>query len=120
MHFPFQIFTGETALDSVFVWLAAAAFLAGGIVNATGHRKIRASFERLGFPAWWCWVTAILEVATALLLIGSGTRFIGVALGACIMLAAIAAVLRIRNYRELPPPLLFLLLLMLAGLGGYA
>jgi hypothetical protein len=34
------------------------------------------------------------------------------------MLAAIAAIVRIRNYRELLPPLLFLLLLVLAGLGG--
>jgi hypothetical protein len=120
MHLPIQIFTGKTSLGAILVWLAAGAFLAGGIANATGHQTIRAGFERLGFPAWWCWVTAALETATALLLIGSGTRYFGLALGACIMLAAIAAVLRIRRYRELPPPLVFLLLLILAGLGGYA
>jgi hypothetical protein len=36
------------------------------------------------------------------------------------MLAAIASIVRIRNYRELPPPMLFLLLLILAGLSGLA
>jgi hypothetical protein len=118
MNFPFQIFTGVTVLDTVFVWLAAAAFLVGAVVNASGHSKIRASFVTLGFPFWWCWVTALLELLTALLLVSAGSRFIGIALGACIMLAAIAAVIRIGNYRELPPPMLFLLLLLLASLNG--
>jgi DoxX-like family len=120
MNFPTRIFTGATVLDTVFVWLAAAAFIVGAIVNASGHPNIRASFVKLGFPFWWCWVTSALELLTALLLVTAGTRFIGVALGACIMLAAITAVVRIRNYRELPPPLLFLLLLVLASLGGLA
>jgi hypothetical protein len=120
MHLPFQIFTGTSAFETVFVWLAAGAFLAGGVANASGARKIRASFERLGFPGWWCWPTAAVEIATALLLIGSGTRTVGVALGTCVMLVAIAAIVRIRNYRELPPPLLFLFFLTMAGLGGHA
>jgi hypothetical protein len=118
MSFPFHIFTGTTSVQTVLVWLSAAAFLVGAVVNASGNRKIRASFGRLGFPFWWCWVTAALELLTAALLVTAGARYIGVALGACIMLAAIAAILRIRNYRELPPPLVFLLLLALAGATG--
>ncbi|MEF0940876.1 DoxX family protein [Rhizobium sp. BR 362] len=113
-----EIFTGTTSLDAVLIWLAAGAFLVGAIVNASGHPKIRASFVRLGFPFWWCWVTAAFEFVTGVLLITAGTRYIGVALGACIMLAAIAAIVRIRNYRELPPPLVFLLLLALASVGS--
>ncbi|GAJ92702.1 DoxX family protein [Agrobacterium sp. SHOUNA12C] len=120
MNLPIQIFTGATVLDTILVWLAAGAFLVGAIVNASGHPKIRAGFVRLGFPFWWCWVTSALELATATLLVTAGTRYIGVALGTCIMLAAIAAVLRIRNYRELPPTLVFLLLLILASLSGHA
>lgn len=116
MHF----FTGASALESSFILLAAVAFLGGGVVNATGHRKIRADFERLGFPGWWCWVTAALEVATALLLLGSPTRYVGAALGACIMFAAIAAIVRIRAYRELAPPLVFLSFLAVAILSGHA
>lgn len=119
MPFPFQIFTGETALDAALVWLAAGAFAVGGIANATGHPKIRASFVRLGFPFWWCWVTAALEFVTALLLIGAGTLDAGIAIGSCIMLAAIAAIVRVRHYRELPPPILFLFLLILAGISGH-
>jgi hypothetical protein len=116
MHF----FAGASALESSFILLAAVAFLGGAVVNATGHRKIRADFERLGFPGWWCWVTAALEVATALLLLGSGTRYVGAALGTCIMFAAIAAIVRIRAYRELVPPLVFLLFLAVAILSRHA
>jgi hypothetical protein len=118
MNLPIYTFTGATALDTAFVWVAAGAFLVGAVVNGSGHPKIRAGFLKLGFPFWWCWVTSALELLTAALLIMSGTRMFGVGLGACIMLAAIVAVFRIRNYRELPPPVLFLVLLVLAGVGS--
>jgi len=118
MHFPGFIFAGTTALQSLFLWLAAAGFLIGGIVNASGRPAIRAEFEQLGFPGWWCRVTAALEIATAFLLLGSGTRIIGAALGSCIMLAAIAAIVRIGAYRKLAPPSLYLFLAILAGLGS--
>ena len=116
MHF----FTGASALQSSFILLAAVAFLAGGVVNATGHRKIRAGFERLGFPGWWCWVTAALEVATAVLVSAASTRYLGAALGTCVMVAAIAAIVRVRAYRELAPPLVFLSFLAVAVLSGRA
>ncbi|AYG68830.1 DoxX family protein [Rhizobium sp. CCGE531] len=120
MNLPIRLFTGATLLEYVLVWLTAAAFLIGAVLNASGHPQIRASFVRLGFPFWWCWVTSALEVVTALLLITAGTRYIGVGLGILIMLTAIASIVRIRNYRELPPPMLFLLLLIAAGLGSHA
>ncbi|MBB3520858.1 DoxX family protein [Rhizobium redzepovicii] len=114
-----NIFT-STSFGTIFIWLAAGAFLVGAIVNASGHPKIRMGFVRLGFPFWWCWVTAAFELVTAVLLVIAGTRYIGVALGVSIMLAAIVAIVRIRNYRELPPPLAFLLLLALASVTGHA
>lgn len=115
-----QIFTGTTVLNTVLVWLSSAAFLVGAMVNMSGHSKVRAGFVQLGFPFWWCWITGALELLTAVLLVTAGSRYIGVALGTCIMLAAITAIVRIRNYRELPPPMLFLLLLMLAGVNSHA
>ncbi len=118
MSLPMKLFTGTTSLDTILVWLAAGAFLVGAVVNASGHPKIRAGFVQLRFPFWWCWVTAAFELATAVLLVTAGTRYIGIVLGACIMLVAIAAIFRIRNYRELPPPFVFLLLLALAGISG--
>jgi heme A synthase len=93
---------------------AAAAFLLGSLVNTAARRPIREEFVRYGFPWWWCWVTALLEFTTALLLVMRPTFAIGAALGFCIMIAAIFAVVRARDFRHIPPPALFLLLLMLA------
>ncbi|KQQ38887.1 hypothetical protein ASG19_07735 [Rhizobium sp. Leaf306] len=95
--------------------LAAAAFLLGAAINASGSKVIRDEFVRYGFPSWWCWITAILEFLTAVLLILRPTFAIGVALGACIMVAAILAVVRARDFRHIPPPAVFLLLLIIAA-----
>ena len=119
MDLPIRLFTGATEIENILVWSAAAAFLIGAAMNASAHPKIRAGFTQLGFPFWWCWVTSALEFLTALLLITAGSFYIGAGLGACIMLAAIASIVRVRNYRELPPPALFLLLLVLAGLASH-
>lgn len=105
----------NVASEPLGVWLAAAAFFAGGVANATGHPKIRASFTDLGFPGWWCRVTAVLEIAAALLLLAPAGRVFGIVLGGCIMATAIAAILMRRLYGHLPPPLLFLFLLAFAG-----
>lgn len=112
---PGPIFPMPT--ETLGIWLAAVAFFIGGVANATSLPAIRASFIRLGFPGWWCRVTAALEVAAALLLLIPGCRALGLALGACIMAAAIAAILWRRVYGHLPPPILFLFLLTLAGFG---
>ncbi len=94
---------------------AAAAFLFGSVVNATARKPIREEFVRYGFPWWWCWITALLEFMTAVLLVLRPTFTAGVALGVCIMVAAIAAVVRARELRHIPPPAAFLLLLLIAA-----
>lgn len=108
------------SLETCFALLAAAAFAAGGVANATGHPKIRDSFVHLGFPGWWCWPTAGLELLAAVMLIFSATRIVGMALGTAIMLVAIAAILRAGLWQKLPPPLVFLVLLGLAALTHHA
>lgn len=93
---------------------AAAAFLLGSVVNATARKPIRDEFVRYGFPWWWCWVTALLEFMTAILLVVRPTFAFGAALGICIMVAAIFAIVRARDFRHIPPPAAFLLLLLIA------
>jgi hypothetical protein len=95
--------------------LAAAAFLLGALINASGRKAVQEEFVRYGFPSWWCWITAILEFLTAVLLVLRPTFAIGVALGACVMVAAIIAIIRARDFRHLPPPSVFLLLLIIAA-----
>ncbi len=94
--------------------LVAAAFLFGAIINASGRKAIREEFVRYGFPSWWCWITAILEFLTAVLLMLRPTFAIGAALGACIMLVAILAIVKARDFRQIAPPSVLLLLLLAA------
>ena len=96
-------------------FVAAAAFFLGGVINASGRTAVREEFVRYGYPPWWCWVTAILEIATAVLLVLRPTFAMGAALGACIMVAAIVAVVRAGNVRQIAPPAVFLLLLIIAA-----
>lgn len=103
------------SMGNLATLLAAAAYLVGGVVNASAARPIRQKFVRYGFPWWWCWVTAALEILTALLLVLRPTFTIGVILGACIMLAALIAIVRARDFRHIPPPAVFLLLLSTAA-----
>ena len=96
--------------------LTAGAFLLGAVINASGRKAVQEEFVRYGFPSWWCWITAALEFLTAFLLILRPTFAFGVALGACIMVAAILAVIRAGDFRRIPPPSVFLLLLIIAAL----
>ncbi|ACI58367.1 hypothetical protein Rleg9DRAFT_4934 [Rhizobium leguminosarum bv. trifolii WSM597] len=103
------------ALGNAATLVAAAAFLIGAIVNASARKPVREEFVRYGFPWWWCWVTALLELATAVLLLVRPTFTLGVVLGVCIMIVAIVAIVRARDYRHIPPPAIFLLLLVIAA-----
>jgi hypothetical protein len=103
------------SLGNVATLLAAAAFLVGGAVNACAAKSIREEFVRYGFPWWWCWATAALEMMTTILLVLRPIFTIGVILGASMMLAAIIAVVCARDFRHIPPPAVFLLLLATAA-----
>lgn len=103
------------SLDNAATLAASAAFLLGAIVNASGRKAVREQFVRYGFPSWWCWITAMLEFITAVLLILQPTFAIGALLGACIMVAAIVGIVRARDFRHIPPPAVFLLLVIAAS-----
>lgn len=103
------------SLENAATIAASAAFLLGAVINASGHKAVKEQFVRYGFPSWWCWITAILEFITACLLIVRPTFAIGAVLGAVIMIAAIIAIIRVRDFRHILPPAVFLLLVIAAS-----
>ncbi len=109
-----------TLLGLSLTWLLALAFLAAGVVNAAGSAKIRDDFVRWGYPRWWNRVTGGLELLTAALIATPAARIAGLALGAAICVAAVATVVRHRDYGHLAPgvALSALLALDLALLAG--
>ena len=103
-------------LHTLSIWLVVVAFFGAGVFNVLGTAATRRSFVRWGYPSWWCRVTGALEIVTAALVAYSVTREAGLILGAVIIAAAILTVLRHRDYSELAPLGLYVVLLALAVL----
>ena len=98
-------------MHAVLVGLLTTAFLGAGLVNAVGAPAQRESFVRWGYPAWWRLVTGALEFAAAALIAFTGTRPVGLLLGAAIVVAAVATVVRRRELSHLVPLGVFAVLL---------
>ena len=88
---------------SAMAWLLAAALAGAGLFNAIGGTAVQAEFIRWGYPAWWNFVTAALEILSAALIVLSETRIWGLALGAMVLISAMATVIWHRDYAHLPP-----------------
>jgi len=89
--------------------LLALAFLFAGSAKLIGKHDMIALFAAVGVGQWFRYVTGILEVAGALLILVPKTRTVGAALLAVIMVCAIATNLFILH-AAITPPLVLLLL----------
>ena len=105
-------------LHAVAVWLLVAGFAGAGAFNALGREGTRRDFVRWGYPAWWCRVTGVLELGTAVLIALHACRPVGLGLGAAVIAAGVATVLRQRDWRHLPPLGLFAVVLAVAAATG--
>jgi hypothetical protein len=91
------------SIANAIAWLLALAFTGAGIFNAIGGEVVQAEFLRWGYPAWWNFITAALEMLCAALIVLPKTRIWGLALGAIVLIAAIATVTSHREYMHLLP-----------------
>lgn len=94
----------------IFTWLITAFFFVGAAINFIAPTSIRADYARWGYPGWFHYVTALLELAVALQLLFPATRLQGAALGALVMLAAVGTTLTHREYKRAIAPFVVLLL----------
>ena len=88
---------------TLLAWLLALAFLGAGIVNADGSAAIKDDFVRWGYPRWWNLVTGVLEALAAALIAMPTARVAGLVLGAAICVAAVATVVRYKEYGRVAP-----------------
>lgn len=101
--------------QDLLAWALAAFFVIGAVGNWIAPPNVRAEYTRWGYPDWFHYVTAGLELLVAMFLVFASTRFWGVGLGAAIMLAAIATLLLHKEYRHALLPTTVLLFLILQG-----
>jgi len=103
------------ALGTLLPWGLGAFFIIGGIVNGAGSQETRAQYAAWGYPDWFCYVTAALEVIAAALLFFWRTRIVGAALGTAVMGAAAVTLLRNGELLHMLAPVTVAALSILAG-----
>ena len=91
----------------IALWLLVLGFTGAGLANLIGAPAMQRSFVRWGYPPWWCRITGGLELVVAMLIAFTLTRTPGLLLDAAVILAAIATVLRHRDFGHLLPPGVF-------------
>ena len=90
---------------TLLAWLLTLAFLGAGVVNTPGSAAIKDGFVRWGYPRWWNLVTGGLEVLAAALIAMPAARVAGLMLSAAICVAAVATVVRSKDYGHIAPAL---------------
>jgi hypothetical protein len=106
------------AATSILAWLLSLAFIGAALGNALGGTAIQADFKRWGYPAWWNFVTATIELFGAILIFVTETRIWGLALLGLVMISALATLVWRREYKHLAPGLILTALIIFeSGLG---
>lgn len=102
---------------SVLRLLLAAFFVFGGLGNIFAPESILEDYQRWGYPDWFHYVTGVLELLVAVLLIVRPRHLYGPLLGAAVMFAAAGTVIAHGEYSHaIAPGVVFGLCLLLAVL----
>lgn len=100
-----EIYMRRINWPSVLRWVLAAFFVIGGLGNIFASETILADYQRWGYPVWFHYLTGLLELAVAALLIFRPRHLYGAILGAVIMLAAAGTVILHSEYSHAIAPL---------------
>ena len=96
--------------------VVAAAFLAAAAAKLAGAPPMVAIFEQIGIGQWFRYVTAVVEITGAVLLVWPGRSGFGAALLACTMAVALLTHLTLIGGNWGPAAGLFLLNLLILWL----
>lgn len=93
----------------VLALLSAVVLLLFGAMKFLGGEMVRQEFEQhWGYPAWFAYVTGVLELTAGGLLLVPRVRFHGAILASFIMLGAVVTHLRVPEVGLLPLALVVL------------
>ena len=71
--------------------LTAAAFLVAGVAKLSGQPMMVETFEKVGVGQWFRYLTAFIEIGSAVLLLTPSLASVGAALLLCTMTGAVLA-----------------------------
>ena len=94
--------------------LVALAFVAAGSGKLLGSADMVALFDAIGIGQWFRYVTGLLEVLGALLLLVPGKSVFGALLLVCVMAGAVVAHITVLHTSPTAPLVLFALTALIA------
>ena len=94
--------------------IALVMIMAGGSKLAGAEDQVK-GFAAMGFPTWFLYVTGLIEVVGAILLLIPRTAVFGVLLLGATMVGAVLSLLKMGDVAHAPIPLAFLLVIALIG-----
>lgn len=110
--------TGARRALNILLWcvqaLLALVFAGAAWAKLTGNPEMVALFAAIGFGQWFRYVTGILELAGAVLIMVPRTSRIGAALLATIMVGAVIAHVLVLHVSPAAPAVLLLLSALVA------
>ena len=102
----------------LLAWLLAAFFCFGAWSNVYPSEAIIGNYSRWGYPDWFHYVTAAMELTVAVLLIAARTRWLGAITGVVVMVAAVATVTAHDGIRHAALPVSILVLLVITAVSS--
>ena len=92
-----------------------AFFILGAVVNGSASPAVRQDFVAWGYPEWFPYVTAVLELSSAAFLFIRRLRVLGAAVGAVVMSAAAFTLLTHGELQHALAPIAVLILCLTIG-----
>lgn len=106
----------DSAAVNYLVWILVAFFTIGTFLNSIFVPEMfRKGYARWGYPDWFHYVTAVMELAVVVLVLFPATRLIGAGLGAAIMVAVAGTVLIHREFKRAIVPIVVIGLAVALG-----
>jgi putative oxidoreductase len=105
----------RTVATWILTVLLALAFLGAGGSKLASQPMMIATFNGFGYPQWFMYVTGVIEIAGAVLVLVPRVAFIGAALLVCVMVGAIFSHLTHGQAAKVPLPLVLLALAVAVG-----
>jgi uncharacterized membrane protein YphA (DoxX/SURF4 family) len=97
-------------LSLISAWILAVFFIFGAYTNTFISPEYATLYTVWGYPEWFHYVTAILELITAIFLISEFFRHYGACLAILLMSAALLSALLNGDYSHASAPLVVLIL----------
>jgi uncharacterized membrane protein YphA (DoxX/SURF4 family) len=105
----------RTIATWVLTVVLALAFLAAGFAKVSSAPMMVAQFTAFGYPLWFMYVTGVIELASAILVVVPRFAAVGAGLIVCVMIGAVVSLLSHGQAAMVGAPVVLFILAVIVG-----